>query len=431
MTAIPQSTLPRSLSQKPVPRKAGLFAGQERWLTLGAAVFALVSALAVLAQWRIHGYPLVDMVVYRAEGRSVLDHTSLYGMRVAPWHLAATYPPFAALLFVPAAWLPVSVMRWIVMGENLMLVGVLACLSCRLAAWPRPRLRPAVALLSAGAGLWLEPIWTTLKYGQINLLLVVLVLWDLLRPDDRRSKGVAIGIAIGIKLTPGVFAVHLLLTRRIRAGLVALATSLVTVLLGYVALPGASFDFWTKDLYDTGRVGRTWIVDNQSLSGLVARLLHTPQPGLPATIAAVVVGVTGLAVAAFTARRAADPQRAGAWGIILCAVTGLLASPISWTHHWVWCLPLLVLLSAEAAREARAARGQRRLGWRITAVAVWIAFASKAMWRVNGRHMADLHLPYWKMLCADIYPLLGLALLAVAAARLLGHGSAVNLEGPR
>jgi alpha-1,2-mannosyltransferase len=252
---------------------------------------------------------MVDMQVYRAEGQAVLDHRSLYAMRATRANLAATYPPFAALLFTPLAVLPVAVLRMLVTGANIGLLGVLGLLSCRFADWPGPAARPAVAVLAAGLGVWLEPMWTTLNYGQINLLLAVLVLWDLTLPDDRRHKGMAIGIAAGIKLTPALFIVYLLLSRRVRSAVVAGATALGTAVVGAVLLPGNSVAFWTKDLFDTGRVGQVWIVDNQSLRGMLARLSHTPDPGPWAVLVVAAVGALGLAVAAASARAAGRTPR--------------------------------------------------------------------------------------------------------------------------
>jgi alpha-1,2-mannosyltransferase len=357
---------------------------------------------------------MVDMQVYRAEGQAVLDHRSLYAMRATRANLAATYPPFAALLFTPLAVLPVAVLRMLVTGANIGLLGVLGLLSCRFADWPGPAARPAVAVLAAGLGVWLEPMWTTLNYGQINLLLAVLVLWDLTLPDDRRHKGMAIGIAAGIKLTPALFIVYLLLSRRVRSAVVAGATALGTAVVGAVLLPGNSVAFWTKDLFDTGRVGQVWIVDNQSLRGMLARLSHTPDPGPWAVLVVAAVGALGLAVAAASARAAGRTPRAEAWGGLCCAITALLVSPISWSHHWVWCLPVIVLLAAEASQHRR---------WRAAVAAAVVVFTCQCIWLVPHRGDRALHLPYWEMPFASAYPLAGLAFLGLAGLRLLDRPS--------
>ncbi|MFC1419330.1 glycosyltransferase 87 family protein [Streptacidiphilus cavernicola] len=376
------------------------------------------------------GVSMVDMVVYRAEGAAVAHHGDLYGITVTQWHLTATYPPFAAMLFTPTALLPVGPLRVLVSSGNLLLLGGLAALGAELVGWPRRGLRPALVLLAVGLGVWLEPVFTTLRYGQINLLLDCLVLYDLNRPDGSRGKGVGIGLATAIKLTPGLFAVYLLLSGRSRAAVTAGATCVATMLLGAVAMPDASRAFWTDYVFDTSRVGKVYIVDNQSLRGLIERLLHTPSPGPVALLATGLTAVAGLAVAVALHRDPAGFPRARAWSVLCVAVTGLLVSPISWTHHWVWCVPLLLLLAAEAARErtgARSAgvparRGPRRWGlrrpWRAVFLATGTAFCSYAMWLVPHHDLTNLHIALPLQPFAGIYPLVGLAFLGLAAERL-------------
>lgn len=182
-----------------------------------AGLLLVVSLAAFTALCLSMPVPMADMQVYRAEGAAAVDGTDLYGFTVTEWKLPATYPPFAALLFVPTTWLPVPLLKLAFMGGNLLLLGLLAHLSCRATGWPRARgSRWVVVLLAMALGLWLEPVFQTMLYGQINLLLAVLVLWDLSRPDGARGKGIAIGVAAGIKLTPAIFAVYLLLTGRRR-----------------------------------------------------------------------------------------------------------------------------------------------------------------------------------------------------------------------
>ncbi|MDJ0347582.1 glycosyltransferase 87 family protein [Streptomyces sp. H10-C2] len=348
---------------------------------------------------------MADMLVYRAEGAAVASGHDLYGFRVTRWNLPATYPPFAAMLFVPTTWLPLGVLRGGFVLGNLGLLAALTHLSLRFTARPgAPRASPAALLAVLAGALWLEPVFQTFVYGQINLALAVLVLWDLSRPDGARCKGFAIGIAAGIKLTPAIFAVYLALTGRTREAATAAAAFAGTVLLGIAVLPGASVDFWTTRLYETDRVGKLWIVDNQSLQGLIARLLHTPRPGPVWVAAAVLTTAAGLAIATRAARRGLE-----AWGVLCTAVTALLVSPISWSHHWVWCVPLLTLLAAHT----------RGIAWRRGAVlAAAAAFACRSMWLTPHQGDLDLHLPWWQQPLASPYPLLGLAVLTAVATRL-------------
>ncbi|MFJ9816782.1 glycosyltransferase 87 family protein [Streptomyces sp. NPDC101151] len=333
---------------------------------------------------------MADLLVYRAEGAAVSHGGDLYGFTVTEWRLPATYPPFAAILFVPATWLPLPALKAAFLAGNALLLAVLVALSARLASrpLPLPLLCPCTAL-----ALWLEPVFQTLLFGQINLALACLVLWDLTRPPGTRTKGLALGLATGIKLTPAVFVVHLLLRGDRREAATAAAGFTATVLLGALLLPSASAEFWTGRLYETGRVGKAWIVDNQSLQGLIARALHDPAPGFAWLLPAVAVAAAGLCLAA--------RARQDSHGILLTAFTALLISPISWSHHWVWCVPLLAVLLAE---------GRIRLAALTAAL-----FTARTLWLLPHEGARDLHLPWWQQPLASPYPLLGLALLAGAA----------------
>lgn len=333
---------------------------------------------------------MADVLVYRAEGEAVVHGDDLYGFTVTEWRLPATYPPFAAALFVPTVWIPVPVLKAAFLAGNTLLLAGLVTLSARLAGrTPRLPLLCAATALS----LWLEPVFQTLLFGQINLAIICLILWDLTRPPGARGKGTALGIAAGVKLTPAVFVVYLLLTGRGREAATATAAFGGTVLLGALLLPAASVDFWTRRLYETGRVGKAWIVDNQSLQGLVARLSGDPAPGPLWLVPAAAVAVTGLWLAA----RAGEERH----GILLTAVTALLVCPISWSHHWVWCVPLLAVLLAEH---------RVRLAALTAAV-----FTARTLWLVPHQGDLDLRLPWWAQPLASPYPLLGLVLLAVLA----------------
>ncbi|MGW1724881.1 glycosyltransferase 87 family protein [Streptomyces sp. NPDC002306] len=350
-----------------------------------AASFAAFAALCVAQR-----APMADALVYRAEGEAVLRGADLYGFTVTRWRLPATYPPFAALLFAPAALLPEAALKAAFLAGNALLLVCLVRLSARLAG--RPLALPALCTATALA-VWLEPVFQTLLFGQVNLAVTCLVLWDLTRPPGAPGKGVALGIAAGVKLTPALFVVYLLLRGRRREAATATAAFTGTLLLGALVLPAASADFWTRRLYDTDRVGKVWIVDNQSLQGLTARVLGDPAPGAAWVLPALAVAAAGLWLAA----RAADEAR----GVLLTACTALLVSPVSWSHHWVWCVPLIAVLLAE---------GHSR-----TAVLTAVLFTARTMWLLPHEGDLDLRLPWWQQPLAAPYPLAGCALLAASA----------------
>ncbi|MEU5579533.1 glycosyltransferase 87 family protein [Streptomyces huasconensis] len=342
---------------------------------------------------------MADTLVYRAEGEAVASGGDLYGFTVTEWELPATYPPFAALLFVPTTWLPLPALKLTFLLGNTALCALLLHLSCRLTGL---RLRAPHLCAATALALWLEPVFQTIVFGQINLALACLILWDLTRTQPRTGwrntpgKGFAVGVAAGIKLTPAVFIAYLFLTGRVREATTALAGFASTVLLGALVLPGASADFWTRRVFETGRVGKAWIVDNQSLQGLIARVTRTADPGLAWSLPA---AATATAAALLLTRRTPAATPTDPHGVLLAALTTLLISPISWSHHWVWCVPLLALLVAE---------GRPRL-----AAAVAVLFTARTFWLLPHQGDLDLRLPWWQQPLASPYPLLALALAAL------------------
>ncbi|MFF4824957.1 glycosyltransferase 87 family protein [Streptomyces sp. NPDC001312] len=369
---------------------------------LALALLAVsLAALAVL--FAVQRVQMPDAVVYQAEGAAVVHGRDLYGFTVTQGRLPATYPPFAALLFVPTVWLPAAALKAAFFAGNALLLGWLVHLSARLAGH-----RAGLPLVCAATALavWLEPVFQTFVYGQINLAIVCLVLWDLTRPPGARGKGLLIGVATGIKLTPGLFIVYLLLRGRRREAAAAVAGFAGTVAVGALVLPAAGVDYWTRRLFETNRVGKPWIIANQSLQGLVARLLGEPSPGLAWMLPAVAVAAAGLWLACRVRRER--------WGVLLTGLTALLVSPISWSHHWVWCVPLIAVLLAE--------------GRRVWAAVTVVLFTARTLWMVPNKDM-ELHLSWWQQPLASPYPLLGLVLLMAVALEFRRQRSGRTREG--
>ncbi|MFC9230419.1 glycosyltransferase 87 family protein [Streptomyces decoyicus] len=401
-----------------------------------AALACLVSFTVFWVVQRLAQVTMLDLMVYRAEGFTVRNGGSLYDMVATSAHLPNTYPPFAALLFTPLTLLGVPAMRTLATAGNLLLLVAVVHLSLRLAGPPRRLPGPAATLALSALLVWCEPVWTTLRYGQINLLLAALVLWDLTRKDTHRLAGIGIGIAAGLKLTPALFAVFLAVAGAVRAGqllrsgagaraawnpwlrqaAVATTAFLATTLLSALALPRDSYRFWTEIVFAADRVGEVEITANQSLRGALARLLHTHDPGTAWIMVAGPAAALGLALAAGSLLRG---QRA--WAAVACAATALLVSPISWSHHWVWCVPMVILPGSEALRRSGTAA---RRWWAATA-ALGLLFCSFALWWVPHRwhHHEELHQNGVQMLLSDAYPIAGLALLALTGARLWRLGA--------
>ncbi len=279
-------------------------------------------------------YKSLDFSVYMWGGRAVTHDTRLYLVQgIGHWF---TYPPFAAIVFTPIAVLPLTLAR---VAWDLVSVGALT-ISCALTLSLAGREITRTALIAfVACGLLLEPVYQTLFLGQINLILLALVLTDVWRAARGRPAGIGIGIAAAIKLTPGIFIVFLLLAGRIKAALTAAAAFACCGLIAYLIAPGASALYWRHLFYDTKRVGAPYI-SNQSPYGAAIRIADgAAHVGAWYPVIPLVLGVIGLTVATVLARH-------GDWlgAAATTGATGLLVSPISWAHHWVWVLPALVVL---------------------------------------------------------------------------------------
>jgi alpha-1,2-mannosyltransferase len=382
------------------------------WLALAVSCAAYLLASLPRSQafhpWG--GLNFFDLHVYRGAARLVLDGRAIYGGPIWTW-APFTYPPFAAIFLTPSALLPLAVDEVLVTVLGIVALFALLSLALRLpapdASHPEPGRpwRSAVVPLAVAAALWIEPITATLGYGQINLLIALLVVWDLSRSDGARGKGALIGLAAGLKLTPLIFVPYLLFSRRPRAACLALSTFAATIAAGYVILPGDSRRFWGDGLFlSPRRVGGSDVPTNQSLRGLILRL--DPSLGSGRILAiALIVALAGIGLAVLASRRGDE-----AIGFSLCALTGLLASPVSWTHHWTLAVPALLLLGIRAVRE------RSRLGTAAFAAVVLLGYSYLPKLMAKPALTPSGGFPAWWTLASASYVLIGLTTLAVAGA---------------
>src|SRR5512146_278173 len=351
-----------------------------RWLLpAGAALLAVALAawVADLATHLSYMAAMRDLVVYRDGGLIVRHVPPAYDPhRASPLYdwvgqhgVQFTYPPFAAVLFSVASVLSWTAMRWAMTLASLAALGLsLWLVTGALGYRDRPAVRLGATLGVSALALATEPVQQTLSLGQVNLLLMLLIAADLLTggalaPGGRTRwwHGIGIGIAAGVKLTPLIFIPYLLLLRRYRQAATASVVFAVTAALGYAILPGDSGTYWAHGLFlKANRIVFLGTRGNQSLRGVLTRLAGSVSAGtVPWIAAAVLVAVAGLAAAALL-YRARQPVPA----MLACALTGLLISPLSWDHHWVWVAPGLALL---AHLGAVARRRAVRAAWWATA----------------------------------------------------------------
>ncbi|WP_433244645.1 glycosyltransferase 87 family protein [Actinomadura nitritigenes] len=336
-------------------------------------------------------YDSLDFRIYWLGGHVVTDGSRLYHERIAG--LWFTNTPFMAALFAPLAALPLTLAR--MLWQSAAFAAFIW--ACSLTAKLADRRPPLVAVVAAG--LLLEPVRHSFFLGQVNLFLLALVLADMHRAALGRPAGIGIGIATAVKLTPAIFIVLLLLTRRTKDAVTALAAFAVCTFLAYAIAPDASRTYWLHTFFDTSRVGVTYI-SNQSPYGALARILHgTAEIGSWYTAIPLTIGVCGLAIAALWARR-------GDWlsATAITGMTGLLVSPISWAHHWVWIVPALAVLLRDGCRK--------------TALAGCAIFVLSPLWWTPHNGVPSEYGLHLLTPVADCYLIAGLYFLAHMAIRL-------------
>lgn len=371
----------------------------------GAWIVPLILTVVVLAPWIVRFSPdglrwayHLDADVYRSGAQAVLDGAPLYGQlyEVGGTALPFTYPPLAALLFTPLRIVPLPAAGalltvlslgclWLVLAVTLRAVGA----DWRLAVW----VMPVAALF--------EPVRDTVSFGQINLVLMALVVCDTLG-RRRVTTGALAGLAAAVKLTPAVFILFFLLRRDYRSAAVMVFTAVAATLAAAAVLPRTSWTYFTDTLLHTGRIGDLGYSKNQSLAGVLTRLTDAGWADY-----VWLSGVAGvLAWGLFAGWRV---RRDRPLLLAVVAMVSVLCSPVSWSHHWVW---LIVVVLAAASRRP----------WLAAAAVVVSLLPPHALLRHD--HGAEYDWGLIEHLLGNSFVILALAVLAVACRGAGGSGRA-------
>jgi alpha-1,2-mannosyltransferase len=388
---------------------------QRTLAALGIAALPVLAALYVgattfpggtLTPW----HPvMVDLGVYRLAGATLLAGGDIYQV---PGSLPFLYPPFAAVLAAPLALLPQGVVEvgWTIAGA----IAIIAILHrSGLTGW-------LLSLVSAATVFLVTPVTQTLAFGQVGIFLVALVFLDLapgprLLPGRRwLPEGVLTGLAAAVKLTPGIFLIYLLVVRKWRAAIACAVSGALVTLLSFAPDPAASIGFWSRLAHGDTGLGHSLIYyTNQTVYADVVRPFGLgPGPArVGLALSAVVVAIGVWAAARW--HRLGDVR----FAVVLCGVAGLLGSPVSWLHHFVWIVPLAVCLLDRAPAVALPGGDLRRSQPRLP---IWVRVLGLVFvgWVVvapfprlpNG---ADLELTWtWSQhLLASVTAMLGIAFL--------------------
>jgi alpha-1,2-mannosyltransferase len=389
-------------------------------------VFQLIAAAAFgYTSWRLLGHApyRIDVDVYRMGGQAWLEGRSLYADDVS-FHtqggldLPFTYPPLAAIVFAPLALLTLPVAGAAITATTLVLLVVSTVIVLtRLGVWGGPgwtaiTREPAwvrccwlAAAIVAAAAIHLEPIRANFDFGQINVVLMTLVIADTVPRRTPWPRGLMLGLAIALKLTPAVFLLYFLLRRDGRAVLTTVASFIAATLAGVALAWRDSWEYWTTTVHDTDRIGTATLNTNQNIAGALARL------GLSGGVHFGVWTVTCLAVLTLTVwavRRVLRTAQSGeepVLALICVALFGLVVSPVSWSHHWVWTLPALVVIAVLAYRRRSMALAAMTAAG--VALLVWTPIEL-----MPEHHETEASV--WRQLAGGSYVWWALAVIAVA-----------------
>lgn len=305
-------------------------------IALNAGVFAWFLAPPPVGLDKLR----IDLDVYRIGAEVWLAGGDLYGRLPATIignHLPFTYPPISAVLFAPFTLVPYVVASFALTALSIVGIGCVIVILLRTLD-----IRPTWVLLGAllPLALLLEPVRVTLYFGQINVLLMVLVVADCLVRKPRWPRGALVGLAAAIKLTPAAFVLFFLLRGDRRAAGTAMASFLVVTGIGFALNWSGSVRYWTAALFNPERIGKVTQESNQTINGFLARV------GIERGVLWLVLVAAVLVIGVLAVRSAVGPVEA----LGLNALIVLLASPVSWSHHWVWAVPLLLSAGVTAWR---------------------------------------------------------------------------------
>lgn len=310
-----------------------------------------------------------DLDVYRRGAWHVLSGLPLYDFPVDK-KLFYTYTPFSTVVFAPLELLPAEPDRDFWLALNLVVLTAVVVQSWRLLGYRVDRRLVGVSVLIALGCVFVEPVRTTLFFGQINLILMLLILSDTVGAARSRLAGIGTGLAAGIKLTPLYFVLHFVTLRQWRVAATAAAAFSATVVVGLVLLPRDSLTYWTGTFLRSERIGdRLAHPSNQSLRGMLARIADGEPPVWLWLALAVPIAVISLAVAVWLYRTGERLL-----SVTVVGLSSAVVSPFSWTHHWVWVVPLIVWLVHRACAAPR---------WWLAPAALFVILGSWPYWFRN------------------------------------------------
>jgi len=376
--------------------RAGLPRTAVEWLP--ALVVSFILLPLVIASGHVWPYDpnTVDLRVYHLAVQDMVNGRDIYLTSTPGDNLKFIYPPIAAILMTPLLLGPFVLWQiiWTIVGT-----GALLSVLRRIRV-PRGL---AVGVIAAALVLAMEPIRTTMGYGQVNTMLMALVVADLL-PDDpdtvrRIPRGALIGLAAAIKLTPLLFVVFAFLIIKRRVAVMATVSFVFFTLIAWILLPKESSEYWRSLGKGEVNTAGPVYVGNQSVTGALTRWFAEDRRTVIAALAVgFVIAFFATLVSAWWWRRGEKVFAIGLVGLATC-----LASPLSWTHHYVWAAILLIAVTMRSTLPRWAV-------WLGRAWAVWIALCLPLAVLPYGGHR-ELDYTAGQKLVGNMGPTLGTILV--------------------
>ena len=375
---------------------------------------------ALLVTWLCMAQPIspfhtlsgsyIDLEVYRLGVEEWRAGGDLYGQLPetgADISLPFIYPPFAALALGIYALVPWGVTVASYLAVSLGALALTLYLVAR-RVWPQPDQRKRAVLVAATAtplAPLLEPVWSTLDFGQVNLILMGLVAADLLTRAPRWPRGVLLGVAAAIKLTPAAFVLYFLVRKDYKAAVTAAVSGAIATMIGFAVMPSESMRYWFGGFGNMGGLSGSEYQTNQSIQAVLARFEVT---GTLATILWLLIGAALVALAVTVMRRSATPP---VLAFAINAVVALLISPISWSHHWVWVAPAILGMLAYATTRPRS----QALGWYLAGAATVVVYVLAEHNNLPGREGRETDWSAWEQFIGNGYVWFSVFLLALYA----------------
>lgn len=363
--------------------------------------------------WRI------DAAVYREGALALVNGESLYAQPfdMGDISLPFIYPPIGAILFAPWGYFDFITVELagnlVVIGSSLLLLLCLYLVTNAVLSGRDKLLAFTIAAISWPIALFAEPVFLNADLGQINILIMALVVMDLLPIKRRIPRGVLIGLAAAIKITPLAMLLYFLVKKDFRGIINAVISLLGFTAIGAVLAWENTKEFFSSTLLNLSAEGDsgvdTTFQSNSSIQAMLYRWwtskADAEASSLP-TILWIVLSLIAVAAVAYLMHQLFS-RGLHVEAVMVNAMLMLLISPISWSHHWVW-LPLWAVVFFVRYRQHRS--HPKFLLWSGVILSVMLLMLPPKWW--FGRDGVNVfELNFWEKLLISDWTWLSIGLM--------------------